>query len=619
MKLKIPKTGILFTCSLLLFCCNVPIKETLPLENKQPKIPDHWVVLDIANATQKQTTYSWDFKTDGPIDFEVQILSQKPPIGESTATLSFGAVELEQVLKQDYTTQLNKKHPIVSQFKKRINVPQAGRYSIAIEADIPFQQVRLVPSFKNSLGTDQYQEEWLQMHQSSEKQTALEWFKEAKFGMFIHWGLYSQVGGVWKGTKMEKSGIPGPGVAEWLMFKFQISRAEYKELAKNFHPDASFAQRIAQLAKQAGMKYVVITSKHHDGFALFDSACSDFDMVDATPYKRDAIKELYEACLKEGLGFGVYYSHGNDWVDGGDGRYAEVKQRHDSLGIFTLGRGKNFWDPSPNTQQDYLKGKAYLQIKELLTLMPELKLVWFDGTGFITEEEAFRFYKLVYDANPSVLVNRRVGYSFGDYVDFGDNQIPSSDNKVKKYWETCGTTNNSWGYKSYDQDWKSPKEVLYWMIDIVSKGGNYLLNVGPDGNGFVPSPSADALKEIGKWLAINGEAIYGTSVWKVSQEGEAEVKMKGTGHRQAHGFFRKFTKADFWFTSKGNYVYAISLVPSSTTIFIRSLNKEMGVIKRVNLLGEADITDWRQTKEGLLINLTTPIEREHGFVLKMEF
>ncbi|CAN0356098.1 unnamed protein product, partial [Ectocarpus sp. 4 AP-2014] len=241
---------------------------------------------------------------------------------------------------------------------------------------------------------------------------------------------------------------------------------------------------------------------------------------DATSYKKDAIKELYEACLKEGLDFGVYYSHGNDWMDGTDGNVLSIKKRNDSLGINTHMNGKNYWDPSPNTYESYFENKAYLQISELLALMPKLKLIWFDGEGNINEEQSFRFYKLVYNTNPNVLVNRRVGFGFGDYEDSGDNKIPSANEVLEKQWETCGTTNNSWGYKSYDTDWKSTKETLYYFIDIASKGGNYLLNIGPDGNGDVPIASANILREVGDWLKINGEAVYGTTRWKTINEGQ---------------------------------------------------------------------------------------------------
>ncbi len=475
------------------------------------------------------------------------------------------------------------------------------------------------------VASGRYEEPWLAMHRSPEKQAALAWFKQAKFGLFIHWGLYSQAGGSWKGTRIEDSGFPGPRVAEWLMSTFRISRADYAGLAQTFNPDKSFAASIARLAREAGMKYVVLTAKHHDGFALFDSACSDFDIVDATPYHADAVKELYDACLKEGLEFGVYYSHGNDWHDGADGNYAAVKKRNDALGVATRPQGKNTWDPSPNSYEEYLKRKAYPQIAELLHLLPQLRLIWFDGEGLITEEQAFRFYQLVYDLNPRVLVNRRVGYEFGDYLDAGDNKIPSAADTLAKYWETCGTTNHSWGYKPYDQDWKSTRELLYWLVEIASKGGNYLLNVGPDGRGRVPEPAAQHLREMGRWLRVNGDAIYGTTRWKTSHEAPGETLAAGTGQRGAKGGKRAFTGDEFWFTARpgaepgapGERVYAIALAPARQTVRIRSLGTGAGRISEVRLLGRDRKLDWKQTNAALEVNHADLDPEEDGYALEV--
>jgi alpha-L-fucosidase len=576
----------------------------------------NWVTLNKTDATKNGNVYSWDMDVKYPIDYVVQLLFENDfPKKVIVANVKVNEQELEESLKKDYET--SKNQPI-SEFNKAIKFSKSGKFHITIETEANFEQIRIIPHFKNEIGSGKHHKEWLKMHQSPEKQAAIKRFKEAKFGMFIHWGLYSQAGGMWKGTKINNSPYPGPKVAEWLMHSFQIPRAEYAELAKTFNPDKSFAQNIAKLAKKSGMKYVVITSKHHDGFALFDSKCSEYDMVDATPYKADAVKELYEACLAEGLNFGVYYSHGNDWNDGGDGNYANIKKVNDSLGVFTHPSGKNLWDPSPNTHVEYFESKGYIQVKELIALLPKLHLIWFDGEGFTSEEQSFKFYKLVYDANPNIVVNRRVGWEFGDYLDAGDNKIPSANEKLDKYWETCGTTNNSWGYKVYDHDWKSTRELLYYFVDILSKGGNYLLNIGPDGKGNVPEASSKGLLEMGDWITTNGEAVYGTSRWKVSSEGEEETLLGGTGHRAAEGFKRTFTTKDFWFTTKGNSVYAISLVPSSKTILIRSINDEVGVIKNVSILGENQIIDWEQTKEGLIINLQASIKNKNGFVVKVE-
>ncbi len=573
---------------------------------------NHWVVLDVKDARVEGGRLAWSFELRGTGRYVVQTVST----GElAVATVEVAGERLHALLKKDFVIEAG----TVSDFKKYVTFKKAGRHSLAIETSLALKQVRIVPHFSNSTSSGKFHQQWLVMNQSPEKRAAIQWFKQARFGMFIHWGLYSQAGGIWKGTRIEDSPYPGPRVAEWLMSTMQIPRTEYAELAKTFNPDKSFAHNIARLARDAGMKYVVITSKHHDGFALFNSACSSFDMVDATPYHADAIKELYDACLKAGLEFGVYYSHGNDWQDGSDGNYANIKQRNDVLGIYTHRQGKNHWDPSSNTLAEYLDSKAYPQIAELVQTMPRLRLLWFDGEGFITEEQSFRFYKMIYDLNPNILVNRRVGHGFGDYLDAGDNRIPGVEEKLPKHWETCGTTNNSWGYKSYDDDWKSTRELLYYFIDIASKGGNYLLNIGPDGQGRVPEPSARRLREVGQWLAVNGEAIYGTTRWRIPHEGQGETLLEGTGHRAAKGFSRRFTSEDFWFTAKGDKVYAISLVPARDRVWIRSLSADVGAVKQVRLLGSDRVLAWKQTADGLEVDMTDLVTSRNGFALEVSF
>ena len=572
---------------------------------------DNWVVLEVENARSEEGRLVWDFQLNHPWRYYVQVI-HPGTAKESVALIDVAGQQFSEPLKKSFVIDAG----IVSQFKTLVIFKRDGRHTLSIKTDVPLKQIRLIPQHKSLLGSGRYYEQWRAMHESSEKQATMKWFKEARFGMFIHWGLYSQAGGMWKGTRIEKSPYPGPGVAEWLMFKFRIPRDEYAKLARTFKPDRSFAQNIARLAKDAGMRYLVITSKHHDGFALFDSNCSAFDMVDATAYQADAIKELYDACQEEGVAFGIYYSHGHDWSDGTDGNYATVKKHNDILGIPTRYQGKNLWDPSPNSFAEYLESKAYPQIAELLHLMPKLRLIWFDGEGLITEEQAFRFYKLIYDINPSVIVNRRIGYGFGDYLDAGDNVIPSTDESLSKHWETCGTTNNSWGYKAYDQDWKSTRELLYYLIDIASKGGNYLLNIGPDGKGRVPEACANNMRQMGEWVRINADAVYGTTRWKITHEGQGETLLEGTGHRAAKGFSRKFTTEDFWFTARGNKVYAISLVPAGDIVRIRSLNKSAGRIKQVRLLGNDRILSWKQTETALEIDFAGMKTGENGFAIE---
>ncbi|WP_158972772.1 alpha-L-fucosidase [Paraglaciecola sp. L3A3] len=587
-------------------------------QNKIQQGDDNWIVFDINQSASQQKQTTWQFELNIPAKYDVQIISE---ILEQESTnsavpdvnVAIDGIEIAAELKHSFRIMSDNKPLNVFEFQTAHEFKKDGEHSLSVTLDKNVKQVRLVPNYKNPLGSGDFHKEWLTMHESPEKQAALKWFKDARFGMFIHWGLYSGAAGEWKGTRIKKSPIPGPGVAEWLMFKFQISREEYAELAKAFNPDKSFAQNIARLAKDAGMKYVVITSKHHDGFALFDSKVSEFDMVDATPYKADLIKELYDAVLAEGLEFGVYYSHGNDWTDGTDGNYAEVKKTNDKLGVFTSYKGKNLWDPSPNSHSEYLQSKAYPQVAELINLLPKLRVIWFDGDGLITEKQAFDFYKLAYDMNPNILVNRRVGYDFGDYLDAGDNVIPSADDNLEKHWETAGTTNNSWGYNDQDFDWKSTKELLYYFIDITSKGGNYLLNIGPDGKGHVPAESAKGLREMGQWVKTNRDAIFGTTPWTVQREGQDETLLKGTGHRAAKGFVRKFTQNDFWFTARENKVYAMSLVPAVGKVSIKSLNSSAGDIQSVRLLGSEQSLNWQQNANSLEIDFSNVETAENGY------
>ncbi len=611
---------ILILFSIASSICVVSCQETSGLEAEI--LPDHWKVLEVTKASKSDSFFTWDFNIEKRGKYDLQIIYDgiydAPP---AKIVLETAGKVITEMPTWVATLNNKGKQQTVFQFGENILYRTPGLQKLKVETSANFAKIRIIPNYKARIGfgSGKYDAAWESMHNAPEKQQALSWFKNAKYGMFIHWGLYAQAGGIWKGTKMEDSDNIGPRVSEWLMFKFQIPRNEYAELAKIFNPDRSFARNIAKLAKDAGMKYMVITTKHHDGFALFDSKSSEFDMVDATPYKKDVIKELYEACLAEGIEFGVYYSHGNDWYDGADGNYANVRSVNDSLGILSHPLGKNLWDPSPNTHAEYIEKKALPQIRGLLALLPELRLVWFDGDGYITEDQAFQFYKTIYEVNPAILVNRRVGYDFGDYLDSGDNVIPSADDTMAKRWETCGTTNNSWAYKSYDSDFKSTKELLYYLVDIASKGGNYLLNIGPDGKGHVPAQSTQVLREIGQWLTINGEAIYGTSKWRITREGADESLLKGTEHRAKKGFSHTFSADDFWFTSNENKVYAISFVTPETPIEIKALKLKNGAVKNVGLLGNSAKIKWNQKDSGLMVDMRGVNTGNSGFALKITF
>ncbi|MBS0028192.1 alpha-L-fucosidase [Chitinophaga sp. 2R12] len=312
----------------------------------------------------------------------------------------------------------------------------------------------------------------------------IQWFKDAKFGLFIHWGLYSQLAGKWNNKRYYGSG-------EWIMFQAGIPVKEYEQVAKEFNPVNFNADEWAQLAKDAGIKYMVITAKHHEGFAMYDSKASDFNIVEATPYKKDPMKALADATRKRGIKFGFYYSQFVDW--------------HEPNGA---GNERDF-DESKKNYQLYYDQKAIPQLKELLTGYGPLGIVWFDLPGGLTKAETQKLIDSLHALQPQSLFSSRVGQGLGDYKDFGDSEVPPVP--IKGAWESIYTHNDSWGYIEHDMNFKTSTEIIQLLANVASKGGNLMLNVGPDGKGNIPFYSIKYLKETGKWLAVNGESIYGTT------------------------------------------------------------------------------------------------------------
>jgi len=325
----------------------------------------------------------------------------------------------------------------------------------------------------------------------------LRWFREAKFGMFIHWGPYSQLG-------VE---------ASWPLVNRQVPVEKYEALAETFNPVKFDARKIARIAKEAGMKYVVFTSKHHDGYAMYDTKLSDYSVMHS-PIKRDLAKELAEAVRAEGLRFAFYYSL-CDW------HHADYRDR--SGGFPDKYPGK--WPTTPTWQKfvDFYQG----QVKELLTRYGLISIMWFDGAWEHTAEEwqTEKLVKLIRSLQPDCLVNDRCGEpKLGDYAT-PEQYVPEKG--LDRPWETCMTINEQWAYKPDAAHWKSPQQLVRTLADVVGKGGNFLLNIGPMPTGEVQPEYVERLEAIGQWMKKNGESIYGTEAGPPGLNPYGPVTRKG--------------------------------------------------------------------------------------------
>lgn len=325
-----------------------------------------------------------------------------------------------------------------------------------------------------------------------------EWFRQAKYGMMAHWGLYSLLAGEYRGRRVND-------YAEWIQSFMPIPNAEYEQLAGIFNPVYFNADEWMRLAKECGMKYFVFTSKHHDGFAMFHSKADQYNIVDATPFGRDVVAELGEACYKHGLKFGLYYSQELDWHHPHGGGYDQFVP---CSGI----SWDNSWDYPDRSRKDFsicFEEKIKPQVKEILTGYGDLCLIWFDVPHTISKAQSLELNALVKHYQPDCLINSRIGNGAYDYVSLGDNEYPTEFKpdetldpnslhgfKVSPYglYETAGTLNSSWGFKYYDQNWITSDEIIERRNRLNGMGVNYLLNVGPDGLGRIPSFSAEALR-----------------------------------------------------------------------------------------------------------------------------
>ena len=432
------------------------------------------------------------------------------------------------------------------------------------------------------------------------------WWREARFGMFIHWGLYAIPAGVWKDK------VHAEGYSEWIMFGEKIPAKEYEQLARRFNPVKFDAQAWAAIAKRAGMKYMVLTTKHHDGFSMFKSRLTPYNVAEATPFKRDVTRELSEACRAAGLRFGCYYSIDRDWYRP-QGPGNSYKQN-------------NVWDYPDSRKEDfdrYFEGFAKLQVEELLTnYRPDI--LWLDEIDMKSDAQVETLYRTIRTLRPECLVNSRIKTcSFPDrippphcdYITSGDNEI--LDKAPGFEWENPGSMNTSFGYNQNDHSWVDAKEIVFRLVDIVSKGGNYLLNVGPTAEGLVPQPSIDRLMEVGEWMATNGEAIYGTSPWKVFRESPPLSTRAGVAQEHKAG-----ASVDIRFTAKGNSLYAICLALPNKNVLIRTLalnGTAHKPIAAVQMLGSKEAIIWGQTDEGLALSVPLKKPGRYALVYRIDF
>ena len=416
------------------------------------------------------------------------------------------------------------------------------------------------------------------------------WWRDARFGMFIHWGPYAVPAGVYQGE-------PVGGVGEWIMNTAKIPVSEYETFAAQFNPVGFDADEWVRIAIDAGMRYIIITSKHHDGFGLWDSEVSDYDIADASPFGRDILRELSDASKRGGIPLGFYHSI-MDW------HHPDAQAPH----YPTYNTGEKSNPEFPRYVEAYLKP----QLRELVAGY-DPAVLWFDGEWIPewTHEMGLDMYRFIRSLKPEILINNRVdkgrqgmqGMTRTDQLYAGDFGTPEQEilqGITSLDWESCMTMNDSWGFKSADDNWKSAETLIHNLVDIVAKGGNYLLNVGPTAEGFIPPESVGLLAEIGDWMDVNGEALYGSRPWTRHQDGNSV----------------RYTQA-------GSHTYAISLGWPGREMRLRHIEPAPG--SGIYLLGYDEPMQWSFDRvTGLTITLPEGLQEEddrpgdHAYSFKIE-
>lgn len=434
--------------------------------------------------------------------------------------------------------------------------------------------------------------------QALSKDKKMEWWREARFGMFIHFGVYAQLAGEYNGHQQTRGG------AEWIMNRMKIPVAEYKAIAEQFNPVKFNADEWVRMAKDAGMKYLVITAKHHDGFALFDSKASDWDIADATPYKKDLLKPLAAACKKYGIKLGFYYSQAQDWGNPGGAAarrgVAEGWANPDSTQInnYTLAH-KGHWDPTQETSTfaQYIDRVAVPQVKELMTNYGDVAVLWWDTPTNMTDDAALKLQTQL-KLQPNIITNDRLKRpNFPGDTKTPEQKIPNLSELDGQDWETCMTMNGTWGFRNSDTNWKSSTTLIRNLVDIASKGGNYLLNVGPKPDGSFPETSVERLKDLGAWMKIYSEAVYATQANPISDQAWGRITRKDLKNGNTTLYFSVFD----W--------------PKNGELVVKGLKN--GVVS-AQLLNNKNKVSWAKAADEIIFKLPISVPNEVASVIKVE-
>lgn len=354
---------------------------------------------------------------------------------------------------------------------------------------------------------------------TKEADARLGWWRYARYGMFVHWGVYSELAGSWDGKNY---GGYGEHIQRMAKIPIPVYR---KEVAGKFNPSKFNADEWIRRAKEAGMGYFIITAKHHDGFAMFNSKVSDYNIVKATPFGRDPMIDLAKACKKYGVKFGFYYSHAFDW---GEENAPGNDWDYNNPGGDKLLSGSNWWEKDTaflKKAHKYVDEKSIPQILELINNY-DPDILWFDTPHKLPNEENRRILVAVRKAKPSLVVNGRIIYGFGDYQNTND--CPLEFHATEGDWEGIPTTNDSYGYNKNDHNFKPYGHFIKILAKAVARGGNLLMNIGPMGNGEINSNDLKILKGVGSWFSVNGESIHGCGRTPLQVQAWGETTLNGS-------------------------------------------------------------------------------------------